>query len=822
MLTQSQQNQFDFKTRQTSQIDFSSLKPPRHPQGENQIEQHRTQKPLLQKRYKITSNETEQRNHKISLPSLANFRKTEFNSIENKIGLRIPNRLPKLENRNEISKSKYEIQLNQTPKDEEQQKPKTKQKKISYTPEQRISESPEKNSSQQSKKKKGQKQLKGIKFVHNTKAGCQVNKQIKTNQDAAIIFPQNIQSQNYGLIGICDGHGVNGHLVSDIIRQRLPIYLEFQLQSQNPDMEECFKNAFELTNSEILQSQFDTALSGSTTVLAMIQQNQLWTANVGDSRAILCRNCNGWKSMPLTRDHKPSDESEKQRILQAGGRIHSSRDFYGNDVGPVRVWLSYVDAPGLAMTRSMGDKIGAQAGVSSIPEVFQFTLSQNDKFLVIASDGVWEYLSNEDVMNIIVPYFEEGELEQAGEKLMMEAINSWKKNSPGRDDITFIIQLCVVKLIYQLFIDMSLHFQYLGQGLSSQKTMELLQKHCSSNDYNKIADFGAVFDELLEQQKYKELIVSTLDIINLSQDKTLLQPIYSAIQYWMTKLESKEQQIIIDLFLQHIEQINVEAIFKTKIVAQLFNALSSSSLSQNLFLKLIECAKKWNTQQLIISPIISNIKEFLNLWTLSDPEILKILNAISELIDPQDQQYVIQISEYILRNINTSQEQYIKTFINFQNINQSFLKLCEITQCSNYQVIEKTQVAQLIKLVLNGDLSAVQAFLVKEEVYFKQINLNVEQYLNQTRIAKFIQLSSQKQSYSYQEIAVALNIKLEEVEIWVIHAIQSQNVSAQIDQSQQRIFILDNFKKLLTKDDWQNLHKKLSALLTKLKNVQTQ
>ncbi|CAD8052461.1 unnamed protein product [Paramecium primaurelia] len=369
---------------------------------------------------------------------------------------------------------------------------------------------------------------------------------------------------------------------------------------------------------------------------------------------------------------------------------------------------------------------------------------------------------------------------------------------------------------------MSLHFQYLGQGLSSQKTMELLQKHCSSNNHNKIADFGVVFDELLEQQKYKELIGQTLDIINLSQDKTLLQPIYSAIQYWMTKLEVKEQQVTVDLFLKHIEQINEDAIFKTKIVAQLFNTLSSSQLSQNLFLKLLEFAKRWNTQQLIISPIISNIKEFLNLWTLSGAEVLKILNAIQDLIDPQDQQYVLQISEYILRNINTSQEQYIKTFINFQNTNQSFLKLCEITQCQNYQVIEKTQVAQLIKLVLSGDLSGVQTYLEKEADYFKSINLNSKQYLNQTRIAKFIQLSGQKQSYTYQEIAEALNIKLEEVEIWVIHAIQSQNVSAQIDQSQQRIFILDNFKKLLTKEDWQNLHNKLSSLLTKLKNVQTQ
>ncbi len=58
------------------------------------------------------------------------------------------------------------------------------------------------------------------------------------------------------------------------------------------------------------------------------------------------------------------------------------------------------------MTRSMGDKIGAQAGVISDPEILEFNIGKDDKFIVIASDGVWEYLSNEDVINIVYPYYE--------------------------------------------------------------------------------------------------------------------------------------------------------------------------------------------------------------------------------------------------------------------------------------------------------------------------------------------------------------------------------------------------------------------------------
>ena len=57
------------------------------------------------------------------------------------------------------------------------------------------------------------------------------------------------------------------------------------------------------------------------------------------------------------------------------------------------------------MTRSMGDGVAHSVGVTAEPETMQFTLGLNDKFLVIASDGVWEFLSNEDVANIVLPYY---------------------------------------------------------------------------------------------------------------------------------------------------------------------------------------------------------------------------------------------------------------------------------------------------------------------------------------------------------------------------------------------------------------------------------
>lgn len=81
-------------------------------------------------------------------------------------------------------------------------------------------------------------------------------------------------------------------------------------------------------------------------------------------------------------------------MLKLGGRIDRQKDYMGNPIGPYRVWMQNIELPGLAMTRSFGDKIGVQAGVISEPEILEFKIENEDKIIVVASDGVWEYLSN--------------------------------------------------------------------------------------------------------------------------------------------------------------------------------------------------------------------------------------------------------------------------------------------------------------------------------------------------------------------------------------------------------------------------------------------
>lgn len=112
------------------------------------------------------------------------------------------------------------------------------------------------------------------------------------------------------------------------------------------------------------------SFSGSTVIGAYLNQNRLYCCNVGDSRAILGRqnpDSKKWSAAALSQDHKPSLPKEAERIRKMGGRVEAYKDEYGEEIGPLRVWVKGEQAPGLAMTRSFGDLVGASVGVSPVP-----------------------------------------------------------------------------------------------------------------------------------------------------------------------------------------------------------------------------------------------------------------------------------------------------------------------------------------------------------------------------------------------------------------------------------------------------------------------
>lgn len=109
--------------------------------------------------------------------------------------------------------------------------------------------------------------------------------------------------------------------------------------------------------------------------------------------------------------------------------------------GPKRVWLKNKQVPGLAMTRSIGDMAASTVGVLARPEIFTFpNLSPNDKFIVIASDGLWDRLSNTEVMTIIAGhYYRNRDADGAISHLTRESVDRWQREQGMVDDITIIV-----------------------------------------------------------------------------------------------------------------------------------------------------------------------------------------------------------------------------------------------------------------------------------------------------------------------------------------------------------------------------------------------
>jgi serine/threonine protein phosphatase PrpC len=115
-------------------------------------------------------------------------------------------------------------------------------------------------------------------------------------------------------------------------------------------------------------------------------------------------------------------------------------DVKGNPQGPARVWKTKGGVPGLAMSRSFGDLVAKSIGVSHQPEIYSLNLDEvKPKFIIIASDGIWEFLESEQVISIVEPYFKINDAEGAAEMLFNKATASWKQEDFIIDDITVIV-----------------------------------------------------------------------------------------------------------------------------------------------------------------------------------------------------------------------------------------------------------------------------------------------------------------------------------------------------------------------------------------------
>jgi len=300
--------------------------------------------------------------------------------------------------------------------------------------------------------------------VKQSKSPCKVNKKIykieslsqvgysgpgilKYNQDNFFIYKNLNDESNVLFIGVCDGHGLVGHDVSKYLITNLPNNLNTALKKTNKyishkeTLYSTLKQVFVETNKSLCKvPTIDTKFSGSTCVTIILTKNKIISANAGDSRAVMGRHINNkWLSIELSHDQKPNNPGEKERILSHGGRIEAYKDENGGDFGPPRVWLKYEDVPGLAMSRSFGDEVAASVGTISEPEIEEYEITEEDKFIIIASDGIWEFISSQECVDFIKDFYEKKDLKGCLKFLLNESSKRWIKEEEVIDDITAVL-----------------------------------------------------------------------------------------------------------------------------------------------------------------------------------------------------------------------------------------------------------------------------------------------------------------------------------------------------------------------------------------------
>ncbi|XP_038881643.1 probable protein phosphatase 2C 65 [Benincasa hispida] len=274
------------------------------------------------------------------------------------------------------------------------------------------------------------------------------------NQDAMTVWEDFSGEKDLVFCGVFDGHGPSGHRVArharDVFPTKLAKAIKKQLsQPENGVVSEAFvepdnnggnqrnrlvskweaalEESFKEFDQELsLDSSIDCFCSGTTAVTIIKQGENLVVANLGDSRAVLCTRGDKHQQIPiqLTVDQKPNIPCEAERIKNCQGRIIAEKE----EPDIYRVWVPDADYPGLAMSRSLGDFCLKDYGLISTPQVSYRKLTRKDEFIVIATDGIWDVLTNKQVINIVASARNRS---MAAKLVVKLAVREWKRRFPG-------------------------------------------------------------------------------------------------------------------------------------------------------------------------------------------------------------------------------------------------------------------------------------------------------------------------------------------------------------------------------------------------------
>ncbi|KAI9077801.1 hypothetical protein K1719_040287 [Acacia pycnantha] len=278
------------------------------------------------------------------------------------------------------------------------------------------------------------------------------------NQDALTVWEGFTGEKDMIFCGVFDGHGPLGHKVSQYIRDNLPGKISESIKmthqkkvgqlwdayprersshvnlsggnGQNMSLaswESSLVKSFNEMDEHIARDINTDSFSSGTTAVTLIQRGDLLIiANLGDSRAVLCTRGDNDELNPiqLTMDLKPDIPSEAMRIHNCDGRVFAAAE----ESQVYRIYMPDEDCPGLAMSRAFGDFCLKDYGLISVPEIFYRKITKQDEFVVLATDGIWDVLSNAEVISIVASAPRRS---MAAKMLVRHAVSLWRYKYPN-------------------------------------------------------------------------------------------------------------------------------------------------------------------------------------------------------------------------------------------------------------------------------------------------------------------------------------------------------------------------------------------------------
>lgn len=249
----------------------------------------------------------------------------------------------------------------------------------------------------------------------------------------------NDENEYVYFFGVYDGHGGKGcsFYLKDNLHKNIKDFSSIGIKLGIDETEENFKKEEGLNeNGEIKDS------SGSCGIIAMIKGKKCIIANVGDSRLVIFKN---GKISFTTEDHKPDSEKEKKRIEAAGGKIYQTPSFFPLYQNGKQIEIPWRVLPGrLSVSRTFGDieakeeKFGGMKGVVvALPDITEIELNEEYNFIVIGCDGIFDVLTNEELLECIKIVLKE--------KKMTEYINDDDVHELCGDFAAMIIKSALAK-----------------------------------------------------------------------------------------------------------------------------------------------------------------------------------------------------------------------------------------------------------------------------------------------------------------------------------------------------------------------------------------